>query len=842
MMSFPDKLRSKLGRIVGKSRGFRGNVDGFMEDALVGWVLPRTPTASQLKVGVFTAQGLVAQGSAHVFRHDLLQAGIGTGHHGFSIALDPVTLRGIRDSGGAVWVRTLGNPVFEIGRFHFGASTIKGPGQTAAEKKQSGPEAQDALRQLLFGDTNQLQEAVAANSRAQARVPAPPLSAHDKMFSRTDYIHGGDLPVGMTAYGEYVRYRYKLDTTFDTANDPAEIAHFLQWYIAGYSTLRGGLRVPMSVEMQDHFNELVIIGGQRVSLTRATWSFLVGVPPILHSMDFQNPDWVTWAVYWWSINQAKALHCEDCLVPPSYIDLLAEVPVGYEGMAFAPSQFMLRMRAETAALAALDLDREADRKDLALAIIMMAVRRPDFLRYIPAATLEALLEAKGGAEMAFSIFFRSMASGADTAPLTRDHLTALLRLKGFDLDTQRFINVTAEGHRVEAAMLPPVISDDVVDLQLIGPFEKASGLGQATRLSASILERCNLSVNSVNFGLDNPAPEGFSRVGTLSDYKRARINLIHLNAESIPLVFAYEPDAFSGAYNIGYFFWELDTPAACHYLGMEMLDEIWVSTEYGVEIFQPESSRPVTNVGMCFEDMPEIDRDGARAFVTDRFGFDGSEFVFLVAFDSFSFVQRKNPVGTLKAFLQAFDGVDDVRLVIKTQNRKKVSDPAQQKIWDEVDTLMADDTRIRVLDETLSYDDLLRLKKGSDCYVSLHKSEGWGFGMIEAMNLGVPVICTGYSGNMDFCSPDTAWLVDYEEVALTEDDYIFVRDGQKWAEPDHDDAVAKLYAVYSDRDARAAKARAAQKSVKDRFSAATISKRYQGRLDTILRQLKEEQD
>ena len=834
MTRFAERLKSRLGRVAGRTRGFRGNVDGFVDGALSGWVAGPEGVAAQQRVGVFSAQGLVAQGAADLFRNDLRDAGIGTGHHGFSIPVDPATLQAIRNAGGEVRLRTLGSPVFEIGRYHF-AGAAPQPAAVARAKARPGPEARrEDLRQVLFSDVQQLKEALTEATETRGMRHAPALAVHGAIFGDTDYIHGGSLPKGMTAYAEYVRYRYKLDETFDTLDDPAEVAHFLNWYIAGYSTLRAGLRVPVSKDMLEYLNAPVVIGGQRVSLTRVTWSFLIGVPPILHSMDFQNPDWVLWAVYWWSVNQARALNCEDCLVPQGYIDLLAEVPERWQGERFAPSQFMLRLHAEKAALGALDLTREEDRRTLFLSVMAMVVTRPDFLRYLPANTLEALLEDEAGPESAFSAFVRDM-GGEDTPPLTCANLACILRLKGFDLENRRFVNFTPEGHRIEAAMLTPVQSEKVVDLQLIGPFEKASGLGQATRLSASVLAETGLSVNAVNFGLDNPAPEGFSRAGSTSDYRRAKINLIHLNAESIPLVFAYEPDAFSGAYNIGYFFWELDTPAACHYLGMDMLDEIWVSTEYGVQIYQPEANKPVTNVGMCYEDLPEIERASSRRFVTDRFGFDGSEFVFLVAFDSFSFVQRKNPAGTLKAFCEAFEGVGDVRLVIKTQNRTKVQDPAQQKIWAEVDRLMKDDDRIVILDETLSYDDLLRLKKGSDCYVSLHKSEGWGFGMIEAMNLGVPVVCTGYSGNMDFCRSDTAWLVDYKEVELAKDDYIFVRKGQKWAEPDHGDAVRQLRAVYDRPKERDKRAGAALRHVKEDFSAKAIARRYETRLREILK-------
>ena len=111
--------------------------------------------------------------------------------------------------------------------------------------------------------------------------------------------------------------------------------------------------------------------------------------------------------------------------------------------------------------------------------------------------------------------------------------------------------------------------------------------------------------------------------------------------------------------------------------------------------------------------------------------------------------------------------------------------------------------------------------------------------MIEAMNLGVPVVATGYSGNMDFCSPDTVWLVDYKEVPLEPDDYIFVRAGQKWAEPDVDDAARQLFAVYSDVSARKTRADAAQAFVRAHFSKQAIAERYRHRLAKIMGTLKE---
>ncbi|MGH1424304.1 MAG: glycosyltransferase family 4 protein [Pseudooceanicola sp.] len=835
----PKVLRQRLSGIVHRLRGFRGNVDGFDGGSLQGWVAATDGSSMPLRVGVYTSGGLLTQGTANILRGDLKTAGVGNGHHGFALPLDPGMLKTIRKGGGTVEVRLLGESDFRVGRHHFSAPAQTGDAADpepapAGTANGSSNGRGSKLREALFGDLDMLERLLEAAPPAPDTQAPPAFAPHALMFSDSDIMNGGHLPAPMTAYGEYVRYRYKLDEGFDLATDPVEAEHFMGWYLAGYAPLRSGLRVPLSRDQIAWLNAPMVIGGKRATLTRATWMFLLDVPPLVQSMNFDNPAWVNWVVYWWAVNQAKAIHSEDCLVPEVYAERLRQIPDGHDTDSFAPSEFMVRMAQETPALAALDLSRPDAREKLALAMVTMTARRPDFLRFIPVETLKAVFETPAGKTRSRFADFADGQCDFDVPDIDLAGYAALMRLQGFDLTTGRFLTFTDDGHRMEAAMLPAVTGGDLVDIQMIGPFQKASGLGQATRLSAQALSHTPYSVNAVDFGLDNPAPEGFSRVGALSEYKRARINLIHLNAESIPLAYAYQPDVFSGSYNIGYFFWELDSPAACHHLGMEMLDEIWVSTEYGVQIFQTGRDKPVNNVGMCFEELPEIPREEGRALVTRKCGVSETDFVFLVAFDSFSFIQRKNPIGVLKAFAEAFDDTDDVRLVIKTQNRRKVSDPVQIKIWEEVDRLIKGDPRIVILDETLTYDDLLRLKKGCDCYISLHRSEGWGFGMIEAMSLGVPVICTGYSGNMDFCAEDTAWLVDYKEVELKPDDYIFVVPGQKWAEPDHDDTVAKLRAVHADPDARATRAEAALRNARENFSDTAIARRYQARIEEIL--------
>jgi glycosyltransferase involved in cell wall biosynthesis len=128
---------------------------------------------------------------------------------------------------------------------------------------------------------------------------------------------------------------------------------------------------------------------------------------------------------------------------------------------------------------------------------------------------------------------------------------------------------------------------------------------------------------------------------------------------------------------------------------------------------------------------------------------------------------------------------------------------------------------------------LLAFKQLCNCYVSLHRSEGYGFGLIEAMQLGVPVIATAYSGNMDFCSDATCYLVEYDLIVPQPHEYIFVERDSQWAEPRTQSAVAHMQSVEQQRDQANDRALAAQTNVQNNFSVEAISRRYAERLAAI---------
>ena len=119
-----------------------------------------------------------------------------------------------------------------------------------------------------------------------------------------------------------------------------------------------------------------------------------------------------------------------------------------------------------------------------------------------------------------------------------------------------------------------------------------------------------------------------------------------------------------------------------------------------------------------------------------------------------------------------------------------------------------------------------------DCFVSLHRSEGFGRGMAEAMYLGKPVIGTGYSGNLDFMNEENACLVRYKLKDVEEGQYPY-GEGQVWAEPDMDHAMYLMQKLLADRDYGRKLGSVASRHMRQFFSYRAIGLRYQGRIESI---------
>ena len=640
------------------------------------------------------------------------------------------------------------------------------------------------------------------------------------LFETADPAHD---PEGLISkYVQFESFRLVRDAQIDEmAGTLQERLGVLLWYIVDYGRHRqNAVALPLSRAQVAFLNQPAPLAAASPAVTVALINFVARElsPP----MDLRDPARLRETVYWWCVDFAPRFKLDDRLVTKEQVALLLS-EVQWVNEEFPVNAFMLQFFAAHTELHILDLSQVKDRAAYFVYLVVYSFAHPHILKLLPRELLRRVLRETSDrrsvldealARFCFAGDRIGMSAAGEQSTAFRQSGEALLRQHGLSLTLNTPIAATTRdplsGHTGEC-FRPPSQPIGPVEpgVAVIGPATKASGLGQAMRLSVDVLTRCEaIRPTVIDFGLDNPAPVGFASATDYEVYHdRRAINLIHLNAESAPLAFAYQAhEIFEESYNIGFFFWELNKIPKCHRLALELLDEIWVSSEYNREIYAGFTDKPVINVGMAVEALPDV-----APMPRDLLGLEDGPFVFLTTFDSFSFIERKNPLGVIQAFRRAFPlGTEPVRLVIKTQNRHRVGDHYQLRVWKRIDALTAADPRIVVTNKTLAYRDLLALKRSCDCYVSLHRSEGWGFGMIEAMQLAMPVIATGYSGNMDFCTPETAYLVDYTLTGVRPDEYIFCERDSYWADPDLDVAARHMrHAATNPVDAKAKGAAAA---------------------------------
>ncbi|HEX9302943.1 MAG TPA: glycosyltransferase [Thermoanaerobaculia bacterium] len=397
-----------------------------------------------------------------------------------------------------------------------------------------------------------------------------------------------------------------------------------------------------------------------------------------------------------------------------------------------------------------------------------------------------------------------MSSSAHLRRFLRDLLPAGLRATYHRYALQRDFGIevrTGERRAVLDRSLPR-------GLNVIGYFDSPTGIGQSARALARAAEVAGLAVARIDAaGLETSRPP----VGAYAS------NLFHVNADAAAsTVEMCGPVLYRGHANVAYWYWETDAFPARWSDRFAYFDEIWVASEFCRRSIARISPIPVAVVP------PPVIVDPA---VGERTPSEGP-FRFLTICDVESGVERKNPLGAVRAFARAFPSDPGVLLSVKIGNAEAAPDL--------LDSLAeaAEASNVEVDGRPASRGDVERLLAECDAYVSLHRAEGFGLVIAEAMLLGKPVIATDYSGSRDFVDEAAGFPVPFLPVRLdrTAGPY---EAGTRWAEPEEEEAARAMRRVVEDFPEARRRAEVGRRRIASRYGVEPAGRRVVERLETL---------
>jgi glycosyltransferase involved in cell wall biosynthesis len=366
-------------------------------------------------------------------------------------------------------------------------------------------------------------------------------------------------------------------------------------------------------------------------------------------------------------------------------------------------------------------------------------------------------------------------------------------------------------------------SIDPPGVNFYSPIGVVSGLGTAGRGYLAALRAAAVPVSLV------PVHELFvhqSSVWRSERRNRPRypISVVHINADAVHRFVHFHARTFTRAqYKIGIWVWELPALRDEWWSELRHFDEIWVPSAFCRRAVQAMTAKPVIVV-------PHVvaPSEAQQPLCREKLQIGDDEFVFLYVFDASSIVERKNPHCLVEAFEAAFSDHDRVRLVLKVSNAD--TDP---EFSEYLDALVERNARCVVLRQTMQPHEVARLIRASDCYVSPHRTEGFGLTVAEAMFLGLPVIATDFGGTADFVTEEVGFPLRYRLVEVDRDYGPYAK-GAIWSDPSREHLQELLRGVVANPRAAAAKGQRARARMLEDYSAAAVGRHIGERLAAIV--------
>lgn len=371
---------------------------------------------------------------------------------------------------------------------------------------------------------------------------------------------------------------------------------------------------------------------------------------------------------------------------------------------------------------------------------------------------------------------------------------------------------TGLGRHTKTKLRRPAPPRKAFGWSVIGYANSELGIGEAGRRMASVVAAAGVPMEMVG-----------TRVGTLSRQgHRPRLDVKDtvgfenaiscVNADQTSSIDALLDLGALRGRKTGLWFWELEDFPPLYARAFALLHEVWVTSAFTQRAVAAATDTPVRLVKLPIE-IPK----GPTRFSRRLLSMPQDSYVFLTNFDYLSVYERKNPIGVIRSFMSAFGPGDGATLIVKSINgfrRPLDVEHVRSSAMDRPDILF--------LDDYVSSPAMKAMIELADCYISLHRSEGFGLNLADAMAHGTPTIATGYSGNMDFMTPSTSELIPFamREVG---DNCAPYDPGARWAEPDLDAAASAMRKLFDDPGAGWALADRALLHVRDHFSLAAAA-------------------
>lgn len=338
-------------------------------------------------------------------------------------------------------------------------------------------------------------------------------------------------------------------------------------------------------------------------------------------------------------------------------------------------------------------------------------------------------------------------------------------------------------------------------MEVVGYLSMANGVGESARLCAEALSEAGrgIALADVSTHVDDSFRDrrGLPPSSALQPGSR----IWHLNPPMLPrAILKKGATSFSRAFNIGYWAWELEEVPAEWRNAMHYMNAIFVPSQFTRRAIEPFTSAPVIVVPHPVSEKPAA--EGMRR----RLGVEENVFLISFIFSAGSSISRKNPQAVLDAFRIFRAECPNVFLLMKASG-----DIGKDEGLRDLARQAEGDGGIRIVTDNLTGAEINGLIRASDAYLSLHRSEGFGLTVAEAIMNRTPVISTGWSGTADFCDPENTWLVDAPLIPVVDTHPEFARlKNARWADPSRERAAAHLKAIFHSPEAARRKAEEAR--------------------------------